>query len=594
MSAEVAPSVAASEWSSAASTTSVRIGALGEEAIARFRHSTPPGEAGPSWTPEHELAEAIAGLKDNYDYNAKRVLKAHNIVDRAGVLAFDRHSVQDRDRRAIKLLQEAFGAEDDDGGAAAARVQRRRTTEPERLVATTMTPTPAQNDASPVPHRLAHAMPPPRAAMRASPMPPPRAPDAAEPDGRKKRRGVPQIIVNLLSRSSTGIEKEMLVRRVVRESGKDERYVRDQLQRHDVSSSNRLSGKKWQADSSGVYTLPAEAQARSDARAASGTATATIIMQTPPRQNIMVHCSGYCIACEKPSGDPATVFFCDGCDREIHAQCTGHEFEAVESGDLFCSRECHRYTTNPKPLGVGRSSNKRHEVLVENVHHLAIAADLNKNKLQILGRRIGEEPARTHNSEEFYDEVFYVVRGQIEIAVLGGKATVRAGQRAIVPKNTERVLEFKDATDWLYATTKTALDQTQHAEPSMMRMVLKDVLEREEKVIEKVVDDLTAALNERDEAKAKNDECDALIAAANDDRDSAIRARDQERRAAAADNAALRTQLQALQNQNQALQNQMTATIAQNTALKRKAEEREETIKRIKTALGVNSNDADE
>ena len=48
---EVAPSVAASEWSSAASTTSVRIGALGEEAIARFRHSTPPGEAGPPWTP---------------------------------------------------------------------------------------------------------------------------------------------------------------------------------------------------------------------------------------------------------------------------------------------------------------------------------------------------------------------------------------------------------------------------------------------------------------------------------------------------------------------------------------------------------------
>ena len=124
----------------------------------------------------------------------------------------------------------------------------------------------------------------------------------------------------------------------------------------------------------------------------------------------------------------------------------------------------------------------------------------------------------------------------------------------------------------------------------MMRMVLKDVLEREEKVIEKVVDDLTAALNERDEANAKNDECDALIAAANDDRDSAIRARDQERRAAAADNAALRTQLQALQNQNQALQNQMTATIAQNTALKRKAEaiataagKAEEAIKSIKS-----------
>ena len=117
----------------------------------------------------------------------------------------------------------------------------------------------------------------------------------------------------------------------------------------------------------------------------------------------------------------------------------------------------------------------------------------------------------------------------------------------------------------------------------MMRMVLKDVLEREEKVIEKVVDDLTAALNERDEAKAKNDECDALIAAANDDRDSAIRARDQERRAAAADNAALRTQLQALQNQ-------MTATIAQNNALKRKAEaiataagKAEEAIKSIKS-----------
>ena len=593
MSAEVAPSVAASEWSSAASTTSVRIGALGEEAIARFRHSTPPGEAGPSWTPEHELAEAIAGLKDNYDYNAKRVLKAHNIVDRAGVLAFDRHSVQDRDRRAIKLLQEAFGAEDDDGGAAAARVQRRRTTEPERLVATTMTPTPAQNDASPVPHRLTHAMPPPRAAMRASPMPPPRAPDAAEPDGRKKRRGVPQIIVNLLSRSSTGIEKEMLVRRVVRESGKDERYVRDQLQRHDVSSSNRLSGKKWQADSSGVYTLPAEARARSDARVASGTATAPIIMQTP-LQDIMERCSGYCIACAKPSPstDQAMVFFCDGCDCEIHAQCTGHDFEAVESGKLFCSRECYRYTTNPKPLGgSGRGSpSNQNEVLVETVHQLAIAADLNKNELQVLVCRIGENPGKTPASKQCYDEVFYVVRGQIEIAVLGGKATVRAGQRAIVPKNTERVLEFKDATDWLYATTKTALDQTQHAEPSMMRMVLKDVLEREEKVIEKVVDDLTAALNERDEAKAKNDECDALIAAANDDRDSAIRARDQERRAAAADNAALRTQLQALQNQNQALQNQMTATIAQNTALKRKAEaiataagKAEEAIKSIKS-----------
>ena len=174
MSAEVAPSVAASEWSSAASTTSVRIGALGEEAIARFRHSTPPGEAGPSWTPERELAEAIAGLKDNYDYNAKRVLKAHNIVDRAGVLAFDRHSVQDRDRRAIKLLQEAFGAEDDDGGAAAARVQRRRTTEPERLVATTMTPTPAQNDAS---FRTASRTRCPRLARRLGPRrcpPPPR------------------------------------------------------------------------------------------------------------------------------------------------------------------------------------------------------------------------------------------------------------------------------------------------------------------------------------------------------------------------------------------------------------------------------------
>ena len=547
--------------------------------------------------PEPELAEAIAGLKDNYDYNAKRVLKAHNVVDRAGVLAFDRHSVQDRDRRAIKLLQEAFGAEDDDGGAAAARVQRRRSTEPERLVATTMTPTPAQNDASPIiPHRLAHAMPPPRAAMRASPMPPPRAPDAAEPDGRKKRRGVPQIIVNLLSRSSTGIEKEMLVRRVVRESGKDERYVRDQLQRHDVSSSNRLSGKKWQADSSGVYTLPAEVRARSDARVASGTATAPIIMQTP-LQDIMEHCSGYCIACAKPSPstDQAMVFFCDGCDCEIHAQCTGHDFEAVESGKLFCSRECYRYTTNPKPLGgSGRGSPiNQNEVLVETVHHLAIAADLNKNELQVLDRRIGEKPDKTFPSQECYDEVFYVVRGQIEITVaFGGKATVRAGQRAIVPKNTQRVLEFKDATDWLYATTKTAFDQTQHAEPSMMRMVLKGVLEREEKVIEKVVDDLTAALNERDEAKAKNDECGALIAAANDDRDSAIRARDQERRAAAADNAALRTQLQALQNQ-------MTATIAQNNALKRKAEAiataaeeaiktaGEEAIKSIKSAIGA-------
>ena len=89
-------------------------------------------------------------------------------------------------------------------------------------------------------------------------------------------------------------------------------------------------------------------------------------------------------------------------------------------------------------------------------------------------------------------------------------------------------------------------------------------------------------MNERDEAKAKNDECNALIAAANNDRDTAIRARDQERRehadfkrvllrAAAADNAALRAQLQVLKNQNEALQNQMTATIAQNT-LKRKAE----------------------
>jgi hypothetical protein len=97
-----------------------------------------------------------------------------------------------------------------------------------------------------------------------------------------------------------------------------------------------------------------------------------------------------------------------------------------------------------------------------------------------------------------------------------------------------------------------------------------------------IVDDLTAALNERDEAKAKNDECNALIAAANNDRDTAIRARDQERRehadfkrvllrAAAADNAALRTQLQVLKNQNEALRNQMTATIAQNT-LKRKAD----------------------
>ena len=100
-----------------------------------FEFEPPLGEAGRHGT------EAIAGLKDNYDYNAKRVLKAHNIVDRAGVLAFDRHSVQDRDRRAIKLLQEAFGAEDDDGGAAAARVQRKRPTEAERLATTTMTPT---------------------------------------------------------------------------------------------------------------------------------------------------------------------------------------------------------------------------------------------------------------------------------------------------------------------------------------------------------------------------------------------------------------------------------------------------------------------
>ena len=102
-------------------------------------------------------------------------------------------------------------------------------------------------------------------------------------------------------------------------------------------------------------------------------------------------------------------------------------------------------------------------------------------------------------------------------------------------------------------------------------------------MIEKFSDDLTAALNERDEAKAKNDESGELIAAANVDRDNAISDRDR----AGAENAALRTQVQALQNQ-------MTATIAQNTALKRKAEEREETIKRIKTALGVNSNDADE